>query len=177
MAALEEAFKRAYELHNSENPLSRMISKGFVFEMEDEVAVNFVKDNNNNPPYFLTNKFKEKTKGKKVNKHFWILLKNYQKRGNSGNVEIVNRSSLKEEGLNRKPNDYVQRRPHVEIDSNHDYCKLDKPGLYKGTLPLSQKLPKKFLKELDSSSEEFVCYDPESEKIIKHFKSIGKVYD
>ena len=89
-------------------------------------------------------------------------------------MEIVNRSSLKEEGLNRKPNDYVQRRPHVEIDSNHDFCKLDKPGLYKGTLSINQKLPKEFLKELDSSSEEFVCYDPESEKIIKHFKSIGK---
>ena len=89
MAALEEAFKRAYELHNSENPLSRMISKGFVFEMEDEVAVNFVKDKNNNPPYFLTNKFKEKTKGKKVNKHFWILLKNYQKRETQEKLKLL----------------------------------------------------------------------------------------
>ena len=105
------------------------------------------------------------------------FIKKLPKRGNSGKAEIVNRSSLKEEGLNRKPNDYVQRRPHVEIDSNHDYCKLDKPGLYKGTLQSEPKLPKEFLKELDSSSEEFVCYDPESEKIIKHFKSIGKVYD
>lgn len=177
MATLSDAFNKAYELHNSENPYNKVISKGFVFEMSDDVAVNFVKDKNNNAPYFLTNKFKDKTKGKKVNKHFWIFLKNYQKRGNSGKVEIVNRSSLKEEGLNRKPNDFVQLRPHVEIDNNHNYCKLNKPGLYKGTLPQSQKLPKKFLKELDSSSVEFICYDPESEKIIKHFKSLGKVYD
>ena len=74
MSALEEAFKKAYELHSSENPLSKVISKGFVFEMEDEFAIKFVKDKNNNPPYFLTKRFKEKTKGKKVNKHFWIFL-------------------------------------------------------------------------------------------------------
>ena len=86
MATLNDAFDKAYELHNSENPYNKVISKGFVFEMSDDVAVNFVKDKNNNAPYFLTNKFKDKTKGKKVNKHFWIFLKNYQKRGNSGKV-------------------------------------------------------------------------------------------
>lgn len=177
MSVLEEAFNKAYEFHNTENPLNKIISRGFVFELEDEVAVTFIKDKNNRPPSFLTTKFKEVTKGKKVDKHFWIFLKNYQKRGNSGKVSIVNRSSLKEQQLNREPNDYIQNKPHFELDKDHGYCKLDKPGLYKGTLPSNQKLPREFLKNLSSTSREFICYDPEYEKIIKHFNAIGKVYD
>lgn len=89
MATLSDAFDKAYELQNSENPYNKVISKGFVFEMSDDVAVNFVKDKNNNAPYFLTNKFKDKTKGKKVNKHFWIFLKNYQKEETQEKLKLL----------------------------------------------------------------------------------------
>ena len=79
------------------------------------------------------------------------------------------RAALKEEQKNREPSDYVQNFSHVDIDIDHDYCKIDLEGLYKGNLPQKQNLGKPYLKGLSDESEEFSCYDPETEKIIMHF--------
>ena len=73
--------------------LSRTIEKGTIISIKDDIAEKFIKDRNNNPPYFVTKKFRKKgleKKGYSANEHYWIFLKTYQKRGKSGKIKIVN---------------------------------------------------------------------------------------
>lgn len=156
--------------------LSKTIEKGTVIVINDDDAEKFIKDRNNKPPYFVTKKFRKKNlqrKGFSAKEHYWVFLKTYQKRGNSGKVKIVNRSSLQENDANRKPDDLFQS-PHVQIDPEHNFCRINKEGLWKSELPNSQKLDKNFLNELNPTSDSYICLDPQSEKIANHFLNLER---
>jgi len=159
--------------------LSKTIEKGTVIVIEDDDAEKFIKDKNNNAPHFVTKKFRDsvtKKKGSSAKEHYWIFLKTYQKRGNSGKVKIVNRSSLQKGDFNRRPNDLFQS-PHISIDPDHGYCRINKEGLWKAELPKNQKLDKNFLRELNPSSDSYICIDPQANQIIRHFNELEEVYD
>jgi len=60
--------------------LNRTIEKGTVISIKDDIAEKFIKDRNNNPPYFVTKKFRKRgleKKGYSANEHYWIFLKTY----------------------------------------------------------------------------------------------------
>ena len=163
--------------------IQKTIEKGTIVVLKDDEAEKFIKDKNNKTPYFVTTQFREnnlKKFGNSTNEHYWIFLKTYQKRGGSGKVKIVNRSSLREDSSNRKPKDLYQL-PHASIDSDHNGCRINKEGLWKAELPKSQKLDKNFLKNITPTSDDFICIDPESEKIADYFMALDKekneVYD
>ncbi len=175
MSELSHAFEKA-----GFTDKNKVIRKGFVFYLSEDQAEKMIKNHQGTTPKFLTKKYRTnyKKKYKKViSKPPWIVLKDYQKRGNSGKIKIAIRSSLKEEQKNREPSDYIQNFSHIDIDIDHNYCKIDLEGLYKGNLPQKQNLGKPYLKELSDESEEFSCYDPETEKIIMHFNKLDEVYD
>lgn len=159
--------------------LSKTIEKGTVIVIKDDDAEKFIKDDNNNVPYFVTKKFREsvaKKKGSAAQEHYWFFLKTYQKRGGSGKVKIVNRSSLQKDQINRRPNDLFQS-PHVQIDPEHDYCRINKEGLWKSELPKNQKLDKNFLRELNPTSDSYICVDPQADKIISYFNKLNETYE
>tara|TARA_Y100000389_G_C17271598_1_gene418276 strand:- start:118 stop:654 length:537 start_codon:yes stop_codon:yes gene_type:complete len=156
--------------------LNRTIEKGTVISIKDDIAEKFIKDRNNNPPFFVTKEFRQRSvekKGYSANEHYWIFLKTYQKRGRSGKVKIVNRSSMKNEQSNRKPGDYHQIE-HLSIDPDHSRCKIDKVGLWKSELPRDQKLDKQYLNDFGPVSEDYVCIDPQAEKIAHHFLNLER---
>jgi hypothetical protein len=156
--------------------LSRTIEKGTIISIKDDIAEKFIKDRNNNPPYFVTQKFRNKgleKKGYSANEHYWMFLKTYQKRGKSGKIKIVNRSSMKSGQSNRKPHDYHQFA-HLSIDPDHNRCKIDKEGLWKSELPRDQKLDKQYLNNFGPTSDDYVCIDPQAEKIAEHFLNLDR---
>lgn len=159
--------------------ISREIEKGSIIRLQDDDAEKQIKDKFNRTPYFISSEFRKNNQekyGYSSKHHYWIFLKTYQKRGNSGKVKIAIRSSFKEDRPNNKQGDLFQQA-HLDIDSNHNICDINKDGLWKAELPRTQKLNKNFLKELDPTSENFICIDPETEKIVNHFAKLDEVYD
>jgi hypothetical protein len=174
MNNIAEAFEDA-----GMNQSTRAIQQGTIIALKDDLAEEYIRNSFGQPPHFVTKKFRQESRAKRgyaADEHFWIFLKTYQKRKGSGKVKIVNRSSLKDGQSNRKPHDRHQF-PHADIDPEHSNCKIDKEGLWKSELPENQKLDKGFLENFGPASEHYVCIDPQTDKIIAHFKKLNETYE